>query len=581
MSWMAKAGLAAAMLNCGLLNASADDNSNTGQWLKDGECALYSAGAGPGDTVQWTGQCINGYAEGLGTATFTHSGQTQSFTAFFEHGVIPDGHVITRWGQGWSYDGETIGGRFNGFGILTTEASDRFDGRWDNGKMTGFGVLLRANGERYAGDWKDDKPNGKGELRHTDGTLVTGDFVDGKLSKSEKTAPAKISAVSGNTSSSAPFGSVSGKTLIGVDGSSISLTVIEGGMEFQVIPAGGMARKTTFTFMTDRMGTVVEDSGSPSAGSSVTGFFRLTSKGVEVRYADGHSAMLSAGPEGGVQMMLDGDGGSSCRAWYPAGHEFSDLEKKVALNAYATKLGLPVAASDVSNGCSVTPTLQPATVAPAPPAANPPAANPPAPNPPAGKAAALTLRQRPKPQARNDVKIPTRVAKASYRIGDYQAAKGLETVTVRPSEVHPIDTPDTPTAIISVPDIDERAVASADKTGDKSNASRCLKVDSDGSHWGFRNSCDFDVQFAYCMAGGSSNLTACGTNNAVTTSAAGSVAARGFGALVTDTSLADKDASHNFRWIACGGGAGEVVARLDHYEPPAGRCERSQSASVK
>ena len=136
MSWMAKAGLAAAMLNCGLLNASADDNSNTGQWLKDGECALYSAGAGPGDTVQWTGQCINGYAEGLGTATFTHSGQTQSFTAFFEHGVIPDGHVITRWGQGWSYDGETIGGRFNGFGILTTEASDRFDGRWDNGKMT-------------------------------------------------------------------------------------------------------------------------------------------------------------------------------------------------------------------------------------------------------------------------------------------------------------------------------------------------------------------------------------------------------------------------------------------------------------
>src|SRR3569832_2434860 len=101
MSWMAKAGLAVVLLFCGLLNASADDNSNTGQWLKDGDCALYSAGAGPGDTVLWTGQCINGYAEGLGTATFTHSGQTQSFTAFFEHGVIPDGHVITRWGQGW------------------------------------------------------------------------------------------------------------------------------------------------------------------------------------------------------------------------------------------------------------------------------------------------------------------------------------------------------------------------------------------------------------------------------------------------------------------------------------------------
>ena len=109
MSWMAKAALAAALLNCGLLTASADDNSITGQWLKDGDCSLYSAGAGPGDTVRWTGECVDGYAEGLGTATFTHDGQTQSFTANFTHGVIPDGHVITRWGQGWSYDGETVG----------------------------------------------------------------------------------------------------------------------------------------------------------------------------------------------------------------------------------------------------------------------------------------------------------------------------------------------------------------------------------------------------------------------------------------------------------------------------------------
>jgi len=114
----------------------------------------------------------------------------------------------------------------------------------------------------------------------------------------------------------------------------------------------------------------------------------------------------------------------------------------------------------------------------------------------------------------------------------------------------------------------------------KNNASQCLKVDSDGGHWGFRNSCDFAVQFAYCMAGGSNSLTACGANDTVTTSAAGSVAANGFGALMADTSLQDKDAAHNFRWIACGGGSGEVVAHLDHFEPPAGRCERTRTASV-
>jgi hypothetical protein len=194
--WIAKAVLAAALLNCGLSNASADSPG----WLKDGPCALFSPDAGPGDTVSWTGPCVDGYAEGLGTATFAHDGRAQSFTAIFVHGAIPDGHVISRWGRGWSYDGETVGGHFNGMGILTTDTSDRFDGQWSDGKMNGFGVLLRANGERYAGDWKDDKPNGSGELRHADGSLLTGTFVGGSsIALIEGgTQKAKISATSAN-----------------------------------------------------------------------------------------------------------------------------------------------------------------------------------------------------------------------------------------------------------------------------------------------------------------------------------------------------------------------------------------------
>jgi hypothetical protein len=172
------------------------------------------------------------------------------------------------------------------------------------------------------------------------------------------------------------------------------------------------------------------------------------------------------------------------------------------------------------------------------------------------------------------------MAKASYHIGDYQPPKELESIAVKPSDVHSIDAPSASQAAISAPDIDGPGqFAGNQAANNKMDASRCLKVDSDGSHWGFRNSCDFAVQFAYCMAGGSDNLTACGSNNMVITSATGSVAAHGFGALMSDTSLADKDASHNFRWIACGGGTGEVAAHLDHFEPPAGRCERAQTAA--
>ena len=81
------------------------------------------------------------------------------------------------------------------------------------------------------------------------------------------------------------------------------------------------------------------------------------------------------------------------------------------------------------------------------------------------------------------------------------------------------------------------------------------------------------------VADGDSSLTACGDKGVVTTSVGGSVAANGFGALSADTSLKDKDGSYKFRWVACAGGAGEVVAHLDRADPPAGRCERARSAS--
>ena len=543
MSGIAKAVLAAAWLACGLPAALAAPGNEQGkeqaegqaeqhqasQWLKDGACLLFNADARPGDSVSWTGACVEGYASGLGTATFTHEGKSQSFTAHFARGMIPDGNVVAQWGDGWSYEGGMVEGRFHGAGVLTTDAKDRFEGQWANGRMTGFGILRRANGERYAGDWKDDKPHGAGELRRPDGSLLAGTFVDGKLIQasskaSEKTATAKPPA-------DAPFGAVSGKTLNGVDGSSIALTLIEGGMELQVMPADGNARKTTFTFMTDRMGTVVEDSGAAGVGTSVTGFFRLTGKGVEVRYADGRSAMLSSTGDG-VQLALESDGSASCRSWYPPGHVFSEADKKAALNAYASRLGLPVAAGETGGGCSSA--VAPVAMGSAPPVSA-------------------------KPEKQSSGKTPARVAKASYRIGDY---KGLEAVAVRSSPVRAIDD--------GAP-VREDVVA---KVPDKDSASTCLKVDSDGSHWGFRNACGFAVQFSYCMVGGE-GLAACGKGTAT-----GSVAANGFGALSADNSLKEKDANHRFRWIACGGGAGEVTAHLDRFEPPAGRCERARTASA-
>ncbi len=146
-------------------------------------------------------------------------------------------------------------------------------------------------------------------------------------------------------------------------------------------------------------------------------------------------------------------------------------------------------------------------------------------------------------------------------------------VAVKDSVVHAIDMP-MPVLPVTSGGTAEIASIAAPAAGSaepgQHDASHCLKVESDGSHWGFRNGCGFDVQFAYCMAVGGDNLTACDAGGAM-----GSVSAGSFGALLADKSFGETDAEHDFRWLACDGGAGEVVAHLDHVDPPSGRCVRA------
>ncbi len=78
------------------------------------------------------------------------------------------------------------------------------------------------------------------------------------------------------------------------------------------------------------------------------------------------------------------------------------------------------------------------------------------------------------------------------------------------------------------------------------------------------------MQFAYCLVHGTNEMTACGAPGAV--SVPGSVSGNGFGALFADDSLGERDVEHDFRWVGCKGGAGEVAAHLDAIQPASGHC---------
>jgi hypothetical protein len=141
-----------------------------------------------------------------------------------------------------------------------------------------------------------------------------------------------------------------------------------------------------------------------------------------------------------------------------------------------------------------------------------------------------------------------------------ESAAPAQPILVRTSEIHLVDSGDGAETSVQ-----------ASGSADPATASRCLSVEASGTEWGFRNHCGFAVQFAYCVLSGSDPRNSC-DGGAVT----GSVTQSGFDPLFAAKDL--KDSDHNFRWIACGGGAGEIIPRLVRAEPPAGRCVRQQAS---
>ena len=163
--------------------------------------------------------------------------------------------------------------------------------------------------------------------------------------------------------------------------------------------------------------------------------------------------------------------------------------------------------------------------------------------------------------------MAAKVESAAEKAAELAGAKvaslpATESVEVRKSDVHLID------PVVAEPTPAVATTGDAAKPGEV-GASSCLSVESDGAHWGFRNKCAFSVQYAYCTMDGRNQLTACKDGFV-----GGSVAANGFGVLVADQNLRALNENHDFRWVACQGGAGEVIARLDKSDPPIGRCVR-------
>jgi hypothetical protein len=353
-----------------------------------------------------------------------------------------------------------------------------------------------------------------------------------------------------------------GKTLVAVDGSTIDFGQSEGGLTRHVTVPTGVTQQTTFAFMNDRIGTVSNE-------TAAVGLFRANGDEIDTNYIDGTTEVMKPGSAGGILLTSRSpDGNSACTAWYPDGHLFSQEEKKAAVAEFASRLGVretpPVkkhrvarAAPQTCGGGFVTNIADAGTALPLP---------------------------EPAPETARQSSAPA----GSFMSGISKPPDGLHAIPVKDSIVHLIDAPYEPvTATKTVQDVKfggeatgpqapaPSSVPLPSNAQSQSNASQCLSVTNNGEYWGFQNRCGMAVQFVYCEMSNANPLTACHS-----TSVSGSVAANGFSALINASRLSEQGANHEFRWMACDGGAGEVVPHLDSVDPPSGRCLRAVPATA-
>ena len=499
---------------------------------RQSNCSLYDIESRAALSARWSGRCARGLASGRGTATFERDDRTQlTITAAFANGRIEDGEASVQWSAGAHFEGHWAHGAPNGHGSIMWANGDRYEGDFTDGRAEGQGLEIWANGDRYEGPWHNDVPDGLGIFTKMGGAAQRITFVAGKPQpRLRQTAPDSIAPqpVTSSPPDRSFFSDLSGKTLTGLDGSSIRLEVVDGGVVRTIVNPGGQSERIVFKILNGNLGTISKVDGS----QQVTGFFRTAASGLDAQYADGrleHFALNGAG--GLTSLIVSPSGEEVCLSWFPDGHRFSKDERKAAIVAYARRLGvaMPASAAAARRQCVA---RSPGDTA-------------------GGRADPSPIRPTPKPIAEHASLPP-------YKLGEGPA--NLQVVAVHDSVVHPIDAPLT-------------AIAEANTTApvtDEVFASKCLRVDSDGSYWGFRNHCGYSVQFAYCLLHNNDDTPSCGSDG--TGAATGSVSASGFSTLFADTSLSGGRTEHDFRWVACRGGAGEVVPRLDTPEPATGRC---------
>ena len=117
-------------------------------------CQLYNSSPEPGETVTWSGNCVDGKASGEGRVVWRGNYGRPVYEGGYRDGRM-HGHGTYTWADGEGYEGGYRDGKEHGHGTYTWASGDLYEGEYRDGKEHGWGIYTAADGRRYEGEWRD------------------------------------------------------------------------------------------------------------------------------------------------------------------------------------------------------------------------------------------------------------------------------------------------------------------------------------------------------------------------------------------------------------------------------------------